>query len=172
MTLGDGGLAAQIAELGEAERFGIAPMPSGPNGTSISLFDCGGWFLNARATPEQQAAATEYGFAWERWLHEGDGGAQMKRLGVWPSLHSIFLDPRADQFVADRLPADWRGAIETLPAHALQEAADADWQKATLGQSLEGLLGHDAPVSPEQLLYHLRVAEHECGFAANLEVTS
>ncbi|MBI4024211.1 MAG: extracellular solute-binding protein [Verrucomicrobia bacterium] len=163
MTLDDGGLAALAAQLGQAERFGIVPLPAGPSGKVVSLRNCGGWFINAHAAAEQQTAAGEYIFAWERWLHEGEGGAEMKRLGVWPSLVSIFRRPGEDGFAPDGLPTAWRATLEKLETLAAWEAPEADWEAATLGDALRKLLKQDEPLEPEQIQCHFHLVQHECG---------
>ncbi|MBI4026353.1 MAG: extracellular solute-binding protein [Verrucomicrobia bacterium] len=163
MVVDDGALASQIAQLGQADRFGIAPMPAGPNGQIISLRNCSGWFLNAHAAGEQQAAAASYLYAWEQWLHEGDGGSQMKRLGVWPALIPLLGRGRRDHFAADGLPRDWLAVLEELDAHSFWEPANADWQKVVLGDVLRDLIGRNEFLSAEQIQWRLRLVQHECG---------
>ncbi len=164
MLVGEWGSVAQIALMKQTDRFGIAPLPVGPNGRTISLMNCGGWFVNAHGSPEQQAAATEYAVAWEQWLHRGEGGNLMRRLGGAPRLVSVLEDPAADQFVAKELPADWQATVDQLEATALWEPVEADWKKLALGRALEELLGDDEPLSAERVMHAFDLREHEAGF--------
>lgn len=156
-------VAAQIAGLGAADRFGIAPLPTGPNGKIISMLNCGGWFVNALATQAQQEAACRYMFAWERWLHEEAGGAHMRRLGVWPSLTSVLRDPAEDEYVARKLPSDWPPVLEELVANSYWEPAEADWKKQVHGKAFEALL-KSPKLTAELVLQRLRQQEQEGGF--------
>jgi ABC-type glycerol-3-phosphate transport system substrate-binding protein len=157
------GSIAHIVMLGRTDQFGIAPIPEGPNGRAVSLANCGGWGVNAHATREQQQATLVYALAWERWLHEGDGGALMKRLGVAPSLWSLIADRAADRFTA-QLPADWLRTIEQIEASSQWEAPEADWKKLTLGRALEEMLHEGQTLSVRRMMELFSLQEKEAGF--------
>ena len=162
--LDTGSMASQVALLGEGERFGIAPLPAGPNGKSLSQLNCIGWFINGHAEPAQQRASSLYALAWERWLHEGEGGQEMERLGVNGSLFSMFAEPDSDRYGTRDYPFKWRHALKEVEAHGVWEPADADAKKIALGQSLLPLLKKGQPPIVEQVLQQMRLCEFENGF--------
>jgi hypothetical protein len=162
--LDTGSMASQVALLGEGDRFGIAPLPVGPNGESLSQLNCVGWFVNGHADPSQQRASSSYALTWERWLHEGEGGQEMERFGVNGSLFSVFADPARDRYWTRDFPSQWNRPLEDLEAHGVWEAADADVKKIVLGQSLLPLLKKSEPPIVEQVLQQMRLCEFENGF--------
>src|SRR6185503_12755039 len=103
----------------------------------------GGWVINARASQEEQQAASRYVLDRESWVHEGSGGAEMKRLGIFPPLFSILKDSSSDQFLAGPLPKQWSGSLEQLMAGGLWEPADADWKKEILGSGISQWMGSE-----------------------------
>lgn len=166
MSLGMG-IAQMAAQLGEADRFGMAPMPIGPTGKVISLLNCGGWFVNARANSSQQQAAFDYIAAWEQWIHLGEGGDRMKQLGVYPSIWSLLRDPAKDRFIMRNLPRDWQSAMEQIEANSRWEAPDSDAKKVILAKALQDLAECEELMIPVAMQQYFRTCEYECGFSSN-----
>ena len=106
--------AGVVAFLGAGDQFVPALVPAGPAGRATSLRNVSGWFLNSNAAEEQQVASLAYALEWERWLHEGEGGSQMLRLGVWPSLFPLLRT--GDRFALEALPREWRPVLEQAEA--------------------------------------------------------
>ncbi len=161
MMMDSSGLAVKVAELGEAGRFGIAPMPVGPNGRAISQMNCGGCFINAHAVPPEQEAALRYLLAWEQWVHLGAGGRQLRALGVAPPLFSLMRAPAQDQFLIKDMPSDWQDALTRIKAHGFWERPGADWTRMAMGDTLADWLSHGEPLGPERILQQLRLSEHK-----------
>lgn len=159
MMMGDSWLASLLLQLGMADRFGIAPLPSGPNGRCVSMLNSGGWVLNARASQEEQQAALRYILARESWVHEGTGGAEMKRLGIFPLLFSILKEPSTDQFLAGPLPRQWAGNLDQLIAGGLWEPADSDWKKETLASGISQWMGSEGTRDAEAMQHGLALCE-------------
>lgn len=160
-----GGTANQIAELGEGERFGVMPLPTGPDGKTVSLLNCGGWFINGRATLAQQQAALRYVVEWERWLHLGNGAEQMRRLGIVPSLHSLFHAADQDLFWIRDAPLDWKRAFGLLEEHSYIEPPFADWKRVAFSEPLLRFLNANTTCSEEDVVRFLRLEERMDGFA-------
>ena len=150
------GTTADILHANLGDDFGIAPLPIGPNGQSISLADCGGYMINANAEPAQRRAAIQYALEKEDWIHRGAGGDMLKNLDIPSSLQTVFKSRSQDRRAADNVPADWREAMEQIEAISRQEAPGADWEKTQMGQDLTHLLKSDDPFSAELLHQHFR----------------
>lgn len=159
MMMGDARLAVLVAQLNQGEKFGIAPLPAGPNGLTISMLNCIGWVLNAHASPEEQRVAGRFAVTRERFIHSDRGGAEMKALGVCPSLLPILKAGCADTFLATPLPREWTAALEELVAVGRWEPEDADWKKEILANAAPPFLAEDAVPDAQHLQHSLALAE-------------
>lgn len=159
MMMGDARLAVLVAQLNQGERFGIAPLPAGPNGLAISMLNCIGWVLNAHASPEEQRIAGRFAVTRERFIHSGQGGAEMKALGVCPALLPILKPGGPDTFVANPLPRGWTDSLEQLVAVGRWEPEDADWKKQILANAAPSFLEEGAVPDAQHLQHSLALAE-------------
>lgn len=158
MFCGGQSTAVELLRLGEAERFGIAPTPMGPNGKKLGLLDGMGWFINANATPEQRRAVMSYLLTFERWRHLGSGAASPQRLSAWPTLFSPLIRHGEDQLCIQQMPRGWRETLEEVECMGQWEAPKSDWEKAQLKEILQRLLADDSKVAPEVIQNEFRTA--------------
>ena len=155
-------------ELDHASDFTIKPVPPGPNGIPLSLMNTVGWTVNAHADKVAQQRAWEYILAWERWLHLGEGGEAMKRLGVAPGLFSLLKNPEKDQFSSRKIPPDWQTAFRQIRRHGRWEASDCGMMRAVQAPLLRAEVQKGHKPDPQTLLTHLMLAQHEAGIAVQL----
>ncbi len=152
-----GSIATQILQFNEDERFSIAAMPVGPNGSNITLVNLGGHIVNANAEPHDRAAALEYLMEWEAWLHEDSGGENMLRLGIQPQLCSIYRDNVPDLY-RPKLPSAWSDTIAELEKSRLWEAPGTAWLRILVGDALRALMRDRSTLSLDILAQTIRTA--------------
>jgi DNA-binding transcriptional regulator YhcF (GntR family) len=153
-----------LAELGMASLFTLKALPGGPTGVPLSMLNSSGWFLNAQASEAVWDAAARYLIDWEEWSHFGEGGAELRKLGVSSNLYSVFSDPSKDQFTAHhQWPDSWRETFASLREMARWEAPSSDLLKTILGPALADLLNRPERPQPETILNTLTILQHQAG---------
>lgn len=162
MALGDSMLATAV-ELGRASDFTIKALPSRKNGVPFSLMNVAGWTVSAQADKATQRRAWQYILAWENWLHLGEGGESMRRLGVAPGLCSLFKDPGQDRFHSGKVPEDWRRVFQEIRGVARWEAPDSGMMRQVLSPLLRSELQKNRRPDTRTLLTHLMLAQHDAG---------
>lgn len=151
-------------ELDQTEAFTIKAFPPGPGGSPLSLMNTVGWVADANSSIATQRRAGEYILSWEKWLHVGEGGAAMRRLGVAPSLTPLLKDPCKDRFYSEKLPSDWRRTFHSLKEYGRWEASDSDLVSRVLTPILlSKFQTEDAPPCTNTLLKHLMLAQYDAG---------
>lgn len=150
MVMGTNALAMAILEEKAADRFGLAPLPNGPNGQIISQLNCGGWFVDSRATPDQYSAAIRYLLEWQELLNFGGGYAQINRSRSRDLFSSVFR--RRD---SPAMPSHWQWAHDQLRQHAFLEARESDWTKIILAQAIKNLLAGELDQAPDAVQQYL-----------------
>ncbi|MBE2205554.1 MAG: GntR family transcriptional regulator [Chthoniobacterales bacterium] len=156
-------MLSAAVELDQTALFTLKALPIGPNSSPFSLMNTVGWVVNANADEMARRCAGQYIFEWERWIHDGEGGATMRRQGVAPSLNSLFKDPDKDRFYSDKLPENWKRTYRDLEECGRWEASDSDLVAGALIPILQDEFQKDRPVSSETLLKHLLLAQYDAG---------
>ena len=153
-------------ELDQAKAFTLKLLPPGPNGTPLSLMNAVGWVGNPKLDNVTQTRSGEYILDWERWIHVGDGGSTMRKLGVAPNVFSLFKDASKDQFASNKLPTAWQRTFEQLKEFGRWEASNSDLVSSALTPILQAEIKIGKPQSSARVLKHLMLAQYEAGILA------
>jgi len=156
-------MLSSALELNHAEAFSVKLHPPGPAGHKLSLMNAAGWVMNANASPLAQRCAGEYILDWESWVHMRDGGAAMRKMGVAPSLISLFKDGRKDGFHSDKVPKAWKRTFEDAKEYGRWEASDSDFVISALRPVLRAQLRGEAAPNANEILKHFMLAQYDAG---------
>lgn len=156
-------MLSSVLELDSADAISIKPFPPGPSGAGLSLMNTVGWAVNANADEATQGLAGKYIVEWERWIHSGEGSMTMRKLGIAPSLSSMFKDQRKDRFYSDKLPETWRKTFSQLKEDGRWEASDSDLVAGVLTPILLEEIQKGRPADTRTFLKHLMLAQYDAG---------